>query len=67
MNFTNEFLENICLKNLSISNILESFFFFRATPVAYEGSQARGQIGAVAATATATLDLSRVCDLHHSS
>ena len=37
----------------------------------YGGSQARGQIRAVAAlaytTATATLDLSHVCDLHHSS
>ena len=37
---------------------------------AYGGSQASGQIGAVAAglnaTATATLDLSLICDLHHS-
>ena len=30
-------------------------------------SQARGLIGAVAATATAKPDLSRVCDLHHSA
>ena len=28
--------------------VLFCFFFFRAAPVAYRGSQARGQIGAVA-------------------
>ena len=48
-----------------------SFFVFsRAALVAYGGSQARGLIGAVAAgldTATATWDLSRVCDQHHNS
>ena len=41
-------------------------FFFRATPVAYESSQARGQIGAAAAAHTTQLqqpDPSRVCDL----
>ena len=27
-----------------------SFFFFRAAPMAYEGSQARGRIGAIAAS-----------------
>ena len=40
------------------------------TPMAHGGSQARGQNGAVAATyttATATKDLSHICDLHHSS
>ena len=41
-------------------------FYFRATPTAYGGSQARGLIGAYT-TATAMPDLSRVCDLHHSS
>ena len=54
---------------------MEIFFFcllcvLRATPVAYGGSQARSQIGDVAAslaTATATPDPSHVCDLHHSS
>ena len=46
---------------------------FRATPEVYGISQARGLIGTSAAslhhspTATATPDLSRVCDLHHSS
>ena len=40
------------------------FCFFRATPVAYEGSQARGRSGA---TAIATSDLSHVCNLHHNS
>ena len=42
------------------------FFFFlsRAALMAYGTSQARGQIGAVAA---ATPDLSHICDPHHSS
>ena len=44
--------------------------FFRAALAGYEGSQARGQIGAVAApaytTGTAMPDPSCVCDLHHS-
>ena len=43
---------------------------FRAEPTAYRGSQARDQIEATAAdlrTAIATLDLSHVCDPHHSS
>ena len=45
-----------------------SFVFFRATPTAHAGSQARGPIGVTAyARATATPDPSRVCDLHHSS
>ena len=51
-----------------------AFFFLVFLPfswaalVAYGGSQARCQIGAVAyARATATQDPSRVCDLHHSS
>ena len=47
-------------------------FFFRAAPVAYGGSQARGPIRAAAAslaytTGTATPDPSRVCNLYHSS
>ena len=44
--------------------------FFRATSVVYGSSQARGHIRAAAATyatATATRDLSHVCNLHHSS
>ena len=47
-----------------------SFCLFRATPVAYGGSQARGPIGAVAAGlhhCKAMPDPSLVCDLHHSS
>ena len=50
-----------------------SFFFlsFRAVSKAYGSSQARGQIGAVAAPAyviaIATQDPSRICNLHHSS
>ena len=46
------------------------FYFFRAIPATYGGSQAKGQIGATAAgvaTATATQDLIYVCNLHHSS
>ena len=42
------------------------FFFFRATPVAYGVSLARGPPPAYT-TATATPDASRVYDLHHSS
>ena len=44
------------------------FFFclFKATPMAHGGPPARGRIGAVA-TATATCDLSRICNPHHSS
>ena len=44
-------------------------FLFMATPGAYGSSQARGQIRDTAAgyiTATATPDLSCICNLHHS-
>ena len=39
-------------------HVITLFFlaFFRAAPAAYGSSQARGQIGAAAATATATWD-----------
>ena len=46
------------------------FLLFRATPVAYGGSQDRGQIQAAAAGLhhrTATPDLGLICSLHHSS
>ena len=47
------------------------FGLFRATPMAYGSSQARGRMEAVAAilytTATARLDPSRLWYLHHSS
>ena len=46
------------------------FAFSRATPAAYGGCQARGLIGTVVlayARARAMWDLSRICDLHHSS
>ena len=46
------------------------FFFFRATPTAYGSSQAKGRIGAVAASlhhSTTMWDPSHICDLHHSS
>ena len=52
---------------------LPSFYFcfvlfVRAALAAYGGSQARGQIGAVAyTTATATRDPSRICNPSHSS
>ena len=42
---------------------LSFFLFFNGCTCAYERPQARGQIGA---TATATLDPSRICDLHRS-
>ena len=46
-----------------------SFFFFKVTSVAYGGSQAKGQMKAIAASLhhIAMPDPSRVCDLHHSS
>ena len=53
-----------------INSISLSFCLFWATPMAYEGSQARGLIGAIAAglhLATAMPDPSHVCDLHQSS
>ena len=45
---------------------------FRAAPMAYGVSQARGRIGSYSCqptyiTGTETRDLSHVCDLHHSS
>ena len=49
------------------------FYFsllFRAAPAAYRGSQARGQIRAVAASlhqSHSSTDVSLVCNLHHSS
>ena len=47
-------------------------YCFRAACAAYGSSQARDQIGAVAAglataTATATQGPSHICDLHHNS
>ena len=48
-------------------SFFSSFLLFRAEPIAYVSSQARGQIAAAAtATAIATPDLShRICNLHH--
>ena len=53
---------------------LFSFFFFflhfRASPVVYESSHARGPVGAIPAClhhSQSNRDLSCVCDLHHSS
>ena len=56
----------VCVVALSLNFF---FFPFRATPKAYGGSQARGQIRATAACyTTATMwNLSRICDLYHSS
>ena len=51
--------------------LLLLLLLFRNTPTAYGSYQARGQIRATAATAkataTATQDPSRYCDLNHSS
>ena len=47
--------------------LLTISFLIIAAPMAYEGSQARGQMGAAAeayATAMATPDLSCICELH---
>ena len=49
------------------------FIYFRAVPKAYGISQARGRIGAAAASLhhshsnAGSQDLSNICDLHHSS
>ena len=46
------------------------FVFSGGTPMAYEGAQARGPVGAVAASlarGTAKRDPSHNCGLHHSS
>ena len=43
------------------------FLLFRATCTPYGCYQGRGLIGAASAAAMARLNLSRVCDLHHSS
>ena len=55
-------------------NVSNFFVFrlFRDASMAYRSSQARGRIRAVTkpaacATVTATPDLSRICNLHHSS
>ena len=63
------FINSGCVGGLCFVLLLLSFCLFRATPTAYGGSQVRVLIGAVAAytTATATPDLSHICDLHHSS
>ena len=52
--------------SLSLSLFFVFFFFllFKAAPVAYGSSQARGLMGV---TAAAMPDLSLICDLHHSS
>ena len=79
----NSILELVHLKiglsfsHYNINYFFLSFFFFfclfRASPMVYGNSQARGRIRAVAAslpayaTATATPDTSWVCELHHSS
>ena len=61
--------QNLCLVR-ELGLLLLSFLLFRAAPVAYGGSQARGhsdlQLLAYA-TATTMQDPSHVCDLHHSS
>ena len=55
---------------LSETPLYQFFFLYRAPPMAYGGSQAKGQIGAklpAYSTATATPDPVDSCDLHHSS
>ena len=57
-------------KQYDMENIIVRIYFyflfclFRAIPVTYGSSQARGQIGVLA---TAMLDPSHICDLHCSS
>ena len=52
----------------SLSLFFLSFFLFRALPVAYGSFQTGVQLELQLlsyATATVTLDLSHICDLHH--
>ena len=66
-----------CCSTTGIPLFFTFFFFFlvffvfsRAAPMAYGSFQARDQIGNTVltyTTATATQDLSHVCELHHSS
>ena len=67
----NEEYPNSPYLEIYIVFLLSFFFFFRATPMAYGGSQARDPVGAVAAGPAPqpqpTPDPSRVCDLHHGS
>ena len=61
--FHMEFIE--FLKIILFQNGMDFFFLlFRASPMSYGDSQARGGIGAMA---RAMPDPSRVCDLHNSS
>ena len=63
------------LSTYSVSDTIHVYFFFfiflfRAVPLAYGGSQARGRIGATAAGlrhSHSNSDPSHVCDVHHSS
>ena len=48
-------------------NFLSFFFLFRAAPVAYESSQARGRIRAYATAIAMWWDPTCIYDLHHSS
>ena len=63
-----------CLGDYGFYFVFVFVCLFRAAPVAYRGSQAMSRIRTVASsphhshtTATATPDLSHVCDPHHSS
>ena len=59
-----------CQSQFFFFSFLFSFLLFRAVLEAYGGSQARVELELqppAYATATATWDLSCVCDLHHSS
>ena len=49
-----------------VLSLFLSLLLFRTVPEAYGGSQARATAAGLH-TATATQDLSRICDLHHSS
>ena len=61
--YSTDYFVALYFRSISLSYFF--FLLFGATPTAYGSSQARGQIGATAVTAMP--DLSRVCDLHHSS
>ena len=63
-------VSSLTFKSLIQFEVFVCFLPFRTTPTAYGVSQAKGQIGATVVslhTATATQDLSHICNLHQSS
>ena len=68
--FSSSFTCKVKLFEIFLVSFSFSFFFSSAAPAAYGSSQSRGLIGVVATGlhhSHSNWDLSRICDLHHSS